>query len=101
MLLLSGMQGMGFIAGLLLLYMSEEDAFWLLVALLKGAVNAPMEGLYLVTSTFMHLSFVILLLLSVLLLFPHIAQWRFLKSLFVIVSRNHALMYSQYYHCML
>ncbi|KAH7688752.1 Rab6 GTPase activator GAPCenA and related TBC domain proteins protein [Dioscorea alata] len=39
-------QGMGFIAGLLLLYMSEEDAFWLLVALLKGAVHAPMEGLY-------------------------------------------------------
>lgn len=37
---------MGFIAGLLLLYMSEEDAFWLLVALLKGAVHAPMEGLY-------------------------------------------------------
>lgn len=45
----SGVQGMGFIAGLLLLYMSEEDAFWLLVALLKGAVHAPMEGLYLVT----------------------------------------------------
>lgn len=42
------MQGMGFLAGLLLLYMSEEDAFWLLVALLKGAVHAPMEGLYLV-----------------------------------------------------
>ena len=42
------LQGMGFIAGLLLLYMSEEDAFWLLVALLKGAVHAPMEGLYLV-----------------------------------------------------
>ncbi|KAG9138194.1 hypothetical protein Leryth_001417 [Lithospermum erythrorhizon] len=40
-------QGMGFIAGLLLLYMSEEDAFWLLVALLKGAVHAPMEGMYL------------------------------------------------------
>lgn len=53
-LLLSGMQGMGFIAGLLLLYMSEEDAFWLLVALLKGAVHAPMEGLYLVTSSCMH-----------------------------------------------
>lgn len=40
------MQGMGFLAGLLLLYMSEEDAFWLMVALLKGAVHAPMEGLY-------------------------------------------------------
>ena len=40
------MQGMGFLAALLLLYMSEEDAFWLLVALLKGAVHAPMEGLY-------------------------------------------------------
>ncbi|XWS46427.1 hypothetical protein CRYUN_Cryun14cG0065700 [Craigia yunnanensis] len=34
------------ISGLLLLYMSEEDAFWLLIALLKGAVHAPMEGLY-------------------------------------------------------
>ena len=39
---------MGFLAGLLLLYMCEEDAFWLIVALLKGAVHAPMEGLYLV-----------------------------------------------------
>lgn len=37
---------MGFIAGLLLLYMSEEDAFWTLVALLKGAVQDPLEGLY-------------------------------------------------------
>ncbi|TYK29028.1 DNA repair protein recA-like protein 1 [Cucumis melo var. makuwa] len=40
-------QGMGFLADLLLLYMSEEDAFWLLVELLKGAVHAPMEELYL------------------------------------------------------
>lgn len=44
------LQGMGFLAGLLLLYMSEEDAFWLLVALLKGAIHAPMEGLYQVTA---------------------------------------------------
>ena len=51
------LQGMGFLAGLLLLYMSEEDAFWLLVALLKGAVHAPMEGLYLVSlqkSSYLH-----------------------------------------------
>ena len=40
------MQGMGFIAGLLLLYMSEEDAFWTLVALLKGARNEPFEGMF-------------------------------------------------------
>ena len=51
-LVLLEMQGMGFLAGLLLLYMSEEDAFWLMVALLKGAVHAPMEGLYLVNSFF-------------------------------------------------
>lgn len=38
---------MGFVAGLLLLYMSEEDAFWTLVSLLKGAVHDPLEGLYL------------------------------------------------------
>jgi hypothetical protein len=43
-------QGMGFLVGLLLLYMSEEYAFWLLVALLEGALHAPMEGLYLVRS---------------------------------------------------
>ena len=40
------MQGMGFIAGLLLLYMPEEDAFWTLTALLKGAVHPPLEGLF-------------------------------------------------------
>jgi len=39
-------QGMGFITGVLLLYMCEEDAFWTLVALLKGAVHEPMEGVY-------------------------------------------------------
>lgn len=39
-------QGMGFLAGLFLLYMGEEDAFWLLVALLKGVLHTPMEGLY-------------------------------------------------------
>lgn len=51
-LIILKLQGMGFLAGLLLLYMSEEDAFWLLVALLKGAVHAPMEGLYLVAILF-------------------------------------------------
>jgi hypothetical protein len=30
--------------------MSEEDVFWLLVALLKGAIHAPMEGFYFVRS---------------------------------------------------
>ncbi|KAK9807796.1 hypothetical protein WJX72_009633 [[Myrmecia] bisecta] len=39
-------QGMGFIAGLLLLYMCEEDAFWTLIAILKGAMHPPLEGLY-------------------------------------------------------
>lgn len=53
-------QGMGFLAGLLLLYMSEEDAFWLLVALLKGAVHAPMEGLYLVTLLISQSSMIVL-----------------------------------------
>ena len=37
---------MGFITGVLLLYMCEEDAFWTLVALLKGAAHRPMEGMY-------------------------------------------------------
>ncbi len=41
---------MGFLVGLFLLYMNEEDVFWLLVALLKGTLHAPMEGLYLVRS---------------------------------------------------
>ena len=39
-------QGMGFVAGLLLLHMSEEDAFWVMVALFRGAVHEPLEGLY-------------------------------------------------------
>lgn len=37
---------MGFMAGLLLLYMSEEDAFWTLAALLHGARRPPLEGLF-------------------------------------------------------
>lgn len=39
-------QGMGFIAGILLLYMCEEDTFWLMVALLKGIAHEPLEGLF-------------------------------------------------------
>ena len=39
-------QGMGFITGVLLLYMCEEDAFWILVALMKGYRHEPMEGMY-------------------------------------------------------
>ncbi|CAI5484525.1 unnamed protein product [Closterium sp. Yama58-4] len=39
--------GMGFIAGLMLLYMAEEDAFWLLVALMKGANHTSLEGIFL------------------------------------------------------
>jgi hypothetical protein len=39
------LQGMEFLSGLLLLYMSEEDSFWLLVALLKGAAHQVMEVL--------------------------------------------------------
>jgi len=41
---------MGFLARLFLLYMNEENVFWLFVVLLKSALHAPMEGLYLVKS---------------------------------------------------
>jgi hypothetical protein len=40
-------QGMNFIAGMTLLHMNEEEAFWVMAALLKGTVNMPMRGLYL------------------------------------------------------
>jgi hypothetical protein len=33
-------QGMGFVSAILLMYMSEESAFWTLVALLKGTCAA-------------------------------------------------------------
>jgi hypothetical protein len=33
-------QGMGFVSAILLMYMSEESAFWTLVALLKGTCTA-------------------------------------------------------------
>jgi hypothetical protein len=40
-------QGMGFVAAVLLMYMSEEEAFWTLAALVRGAGgHAPLEGLY-------------------------------------------------------
>ncbi|KAG1672558.1 hypothetical protein FOA52_010658 [Chlamydomonas sp. UWO 241] len=39
-------QGMGFIAAVLLLHMPEEDAFWTLSALTRGTVHEPLEGLY-------------------------------------------------------
>lgn len=40
-------QGMNFIAAIILLHMKEEEAFWVMVALLKGTVNMPIRGLYL------------------------------------------------------
>jgi hypothetical protein len=46
MLQVGYVQGMGFVTAILLMYMSEEEAFWTLVALLKGEVNAPLEGMY-------------------------------------------------------
>jgi hypothetical protein len=40
-------QGMAYIAAVFLMYMSEEESFWLLVALLKGvAGHEPLEGLF-------------------------------------------------------
>lgn len=40
-------QGMAYIAAIFLMYMSEEESFWLLVALLKGAAgHEPLEGLF-------------------------------------------------------
>eukprot|EP00879_Flechtneria_rotunda_P016160 GHRR01016904.1.p1 GENE.GHRR01016904.1~~GHRR01016904.1.p1 ORF type:complete len:540 (+),score=213.37 GHRR01016904.1:419-2038(+) len=40
-------QGMGFVTAILLMYMSEEEAFWTLVALLRGTtLQPPLEGLY-------------------------------------------------------
>jgi hypothetical protein len=40
-------QGMGYIAAIFLMYMAEDEAFWLLVALLKGAAgHEPLEGLF-------------------------------------------------------
>lgn len=40
-------QGMGFISAVLLMYMSAEEAFWTLVALLKGgSKHPPLEGLF-------------------------------------------------------
>lgn len=38
---------MGFLAAVLLLHMGEEEAFWTLVALLKGVVHGPLDGLFL------------------------------------------------------
>ena len=40
-------QGMAYIAAIMLLYATEEEAFWLLVAIMKGAGGAePLEGLF-------------------------------------------------------
>ena len=40
-------QGMGFLAGLLLLVIREEQqAFWALAALLRGYRHPPMAGLF-------------------------------------------------------
>ncbi len=40
-------QGMAYIAAIMLMYVSEEEAFWLLVAVMKGAGgHEPLEGLF-------------------------------------------------------
>lgn len=40
-------QGMGFLAGLMLLVIREEEmAFWSMAALLRGHRHAPLEGLF-------------------------------------------------------
>lgn len=40
-------QGMGFICAVLLTYMTEEEAFWTLVAVMSGQRHAALEGMYL------------------------------------------------------
>ncbi|MEW5316343.1 MAG: hypothetical protein WDW38_007722 [Sanguina aurantia] len=40
-------QGMGFICAVLLTYMTEEEAFWTLVAVMSGHRHAALEGMYL------------------------------------------------------
>jgi ecotropic viral integration site 5 protein len=56
-------QGMGFVVGLLLIYMSEEDAFWMLVALLKSDKYALRElylpGMPLALKYFHHLGLLV------------------------------------------
>lgn len=37
-------QGMGFVAAVLLLHMPEEDAFWTLAALMRGTVGVGVGG---------------------------------------------------------
>ena len=39
-------QGMAFLAGFLLFYMSEEQTFWSMVAVLKGAKHRPLRGIF-------------------------------------------------------
>ena len=39
-------QGMGFICGVLLLHMGEEEAFWTLVALMSGESQVPLRSMF-------------------------------------------------------